>query len=102
MTVDGRVLSVVGAAVVAACVWTSMALSNNKRAEHTKRETTQSSVVEETYPTRHGNVVVMDIPVKGVGRATERQTCFLWQPNAGGTQSFQCPNDRSTYSVDPP
>ena len=47
-----------------------------------------------------GRVTVVEVPVGGLKHATEYQTCFVYQ--SGSHSGFQCPNDRRSYTLDPP
>lgn len=47
-----------------------------------------------------GKMLVIQVPVTSLKNATEHQTCFVWR--GAGADSLSCPNDRQTYSVDPP
>lgn len=57
-------------------------------------------------PTRHplegGELHVINIPVSTSGKHTEHQTCFIWRDQEFKTASLQCPNDRQSYSLEPP
>jgi hypothetical protein len=59
-------------------------------------------VAETTHNMARGELVVIEVPVAGVKRITEHQTCFLWRDSEFKTASLQCPNDRASYTVDPP
>ncbi len=59
-------------------------------------------VAEKTHNMAHGQLVVIEVPIAGVKRITEHQTCFLWRDSEFKTASLQCPNDRASYTVDPP
>lgn len=60
------------------------------------------SVVQTTHDIERGQLVVMEVPITGAKRITEHQTCFLWRDSEYKTASLQCPNDRASYTVDPP
>lgn len=62
----------------------------------------QRAATERVYDLPSGRVTVLEVPVNGLKRATERQTCFVWRSNDGVERGFQCPNDRSSYTLDPP
>ncbi len=47
-----------------------------------------------------GRVTVVEVPVGGLKHATEYQTCFIY--TAGPAFGFECPNDRRSYTLDPP
>ncbi len=49
-----------------------------------------------------GQMGVVDIPVTSIKGMTERQTCFVWRDTEYKSTSMQCPNDRASYSPDPP
>lgn len=53
-----------------------------------------------TYQISDGSMTVLEVPVSSLGRTTESQTCFLWRDASGS--SLQCPNDRRSYTIDPP
>lgn len=53
-----------------------------------------------TYPA--GDLTVLSVPVNRNSKYTEHQTCFLWRDKEFKTASMQCPNDRQSYSLDPP
>jgi hypothetical protein len=59
-------------------------------------------VVQTTHNIERGELVVMEVPITGSKRITEHQTCFLWRDSEFKTASLQCPNDRASYTVDPP
>lgn len=54
-----------------------------------------------THSLPMGDMTVLSIPITGSGRLVEYQTCFLWREN-NMPPALQCPNDRASYSVDPP
>lgn len=62
----------------------------------------QLGVVQTTHNTGGGQLVVIEVPITGAKRITEHQTCFLWRDSEYKTASLQCPNDRASYTVDPP
>lgn len=55
-----------------------------------------------SYQFEDGKMLVIQVPVMALTKATEFQTCFVWQSGRSQRDSLSCPNDRSTYSVDPP
>ena len=59
-----------------------------------------AGLVFETHPLPMGQLTVIQVPVGRLRHATERQSCFLWREP--GIASLQCPNDRSSYQIDPP
>lgn len=52
------------------------------------------------YP--EGSLTVLSVPVNSNSKYTEHQTCFVWRDKEFKTASLQCPNDRQSYSIDPP
>jgi hypothetical protein len=63
------------------------------------------SVQSEASSRRHslpeGDMIVIDVPIPGVTRASEKQTCYVWRPT-NGADSLSCPNDSRTITIDPP
>jgi hypothetical protein len=57
---------------------------------------------EKLYQMPSGVLLVLEIPVNGLRMATERQTCFVWRDSTYQSASLQCPNDRNSYTLDPP
>jgi hypothetical protein len=57
--------------------------------------------ITRTYQVNGSEMVVVDVPVPGVTRANERQTCYIWRDKAM-TSSMQCPSDSKTVTLDPP
>ena len=53
------------------------------------------------YKFDSGSMLVVDVPIPGVTRASERQTCYVWR-NTAGYPSMSCPNDSRTVTLDPP
>ena len=54
------------------------------------------------HPLEGGELHVINVPVSARGRHTEHQTCFIWRDQEFKTASLQCPNDRQSYSLEPP
>ena len=53
-----------------------------------------------TYDLPNGSITVLEVPVSGMQRTTEYQTCFVLRDTNGS--QMQCPNDRRGFTIDPP
>lgn len=49
-----------------------------------------------------GEITTVHVPVKSMGSVQETQTCFVWRDRVTQSSTMQCPNDRQSYSIDPP
>lgn len=62
----------------------------------------QPAILQAGVKLAQGEVIVVNVPVKKVGSATEWQVCFIWRDKEFKTASLQCPNDKSHLSFDGP
>lgn len=76
--------------------------ARDAHASKLKASLSDKSVASKTHDLKDGELIVMQVPVTQLDRVTEHQTCYLWRDKATGSTSLQCPNDRQSYSVDPP
>jgi hypothetical protein len=67
------------------------------------RSPATAEISHKTHSLPSGTLTVVQIPVFALGSiGTEFQTCFLYRDNSLPSIAMQCPNDRSSYSIDPP
>ena len=90
----------IGSVAVFAILGSAAAVFVEHKPQTSKPVAVIKDPVSTTYAMDKGALTVIEIPLPGSGRLSERQTCFLWRDDGYRTASMQCPNDKSSFSVD--
>lgn len=77
-------------------------MANNAHRSKVQAPLSDKAVTSKKHALEDGEITVMQVPVTQMDKVTEHQTCYLWRDKETKNVSLQCPNDRQSYSIDPP